>query len=225
MFKRELTISDYLLIVVNLIPLYGVWFEGWDPKMIFLVYCLETVIIGIVNVIKMAVVTLFVKGKDKWENNGSVKMVSGLFFIIFFIVHYGFFVFVQTQIFFGVSGIVGNKSFFGGYSQIPAILGHEGKLLLAIFIIYYTLQNFFSFFSSGQYKNISMMKLMFQPYMRIFVQQFIVILGSMFLLLGGGKIFILIFVVVKIFFEVFVSFDKYLDKAEAKGWKEDKETD
>lgn len=64
------------------------------------------------------------------------------------------------------------------------------------------------------------MKLMFQPYLRIFVQQFIVILGSIFILFGGGKIFILIFVAVKIYFELFVNFDRYLDLAERKKWKE-----
>ena len=85
MFKHKLTISDYLLILVNLIPIYGVWMEGWDPKMIFIVYCLESVIIGLVNVLKMAIVTIFYKSKDEWSNNGVIKMVSGFFFIGFFI--------------------------------------------------------------------------------------------------------------------------------------------
>lgn len=77
MVKRKLTISDFLLIVVNLILLFGVWFEGWDATQLFIVYCLETVIIGIANVLKMACVTLFVKKKDVWENNGSSTMQSG----------------------------------------------------------------------------------------------------------------------------------------------------
>ena len=59
MFKRKLTISDFFLIVVNLVPLYGVWFEGWDAKQVFIVYCLETVIIGIINVVKMACINIF----------------------------------------------------------------------------------------------------------------------------------------------------------------------
>ena len=64
MFKRKLTIPDFFLILVNLIPLIGVWFNEWNAKQIFLVYCMETVIIGLINVIKMAIVTLFVKKKD-----------------------------------------------------------------------------------------------------------------------------------------------------------------
>ncbi|MGC4102968.1 DUF6498-containing protein [Ferruginibacter sp.] len=216
MFKRALTKSDFLLIVVNLIPLYGVWFEGWDPKTMFLVYCMETVIIGLINVIKMACVTLFVKSTDVWENNGSSTMQSGWFFIFFFIIHYGFFVFIQTQMFFGVTGMIPEGNMLMKYSSIPKLLGDNGMLMLLIFIAYYTVQNIFSFFSSGLYKIISLGRLMFEPYLRIFVQQVVVILGSMFLSFGAGKIFMLVFVAVKIFFELFINFDRYLAIAEKK---------
>lgn len=214
MFKHKLTIPDILLIVVNLIPLYGVWFEGWDAKMVFLVYCMETVIIGVINIVKMAVVTFFVQYKHPWHNNGSSTMQSGLLFILFFIAHYGFFVFVQTQMFFAASGIGGNDIGFGVYKKIPALLGSQGKLLLAIFIAYYTVQAMFSFFSSGQYRHISMMRLMFEPYIRIFVQQLIVILGSMFLVFGLPKFFIVIVTGIKLFAELKV--DQWKEKLEGK---------
>src|SRR5258708_7363451 len=210
MFKHTLTIPDFFLIVVNLVPLYGVWFEGWSAQQVFLVYCMETVIVGLINVIKMACVTLFVKKKDVWENHGSATMQSGWLFVFFFIVHYGFFVFIQTQIFFGVTNMLPDGSMLMRYSKIPALLGPGGKLLLLIFIAYYTVQYLFSFFNSGEYKTISMGRLMFQPYRRIIVQQFVVILGSMFLTFGAGKIFILIFVIVKICFELFVNFGRLL---------------
>lgn len=210
MFKKKLFTSDYLLIIVNLIPLYGVWLEGWNASQVFLVYCLETVIIGIVNVLKMACVTIFVRKKDTWQNGGISTMLSGWFFIFFFIVHYGFFVFVQTQIFFSVSGLVPGGFFLTSYAKIPALLDDNGRLMLLIFVAYYTLQNIFDFFLSGSYKTISLGRLMFEPYIRIFVQQFVVILGSMFLSFGAGKIFILIFIIVKIFFELSVNFNRLL---------------
>ncbi len=214
MFKRKLTTSDYLLIIVNCIPLYGVWFEGWSASVVFLVYCLETVIIGMVNVLKMAFVTIFVRKKDVWENGGSSTMQSGWFFIFFFIIHYGFFVFVQTQIFFNVSKLIPDGSFLTNYSKIPELLGDNGMLMLLIFIAYYTLQNVFDFFLPGTYKTISLGRLMFEPYMRIFVQQFVVILGSIFLSFGAGKVFILVFVIAKIFFELFINFSRLLSIAE-----------
>jgi hypothetical protein len=214
MLKRKLSPVDYLLIIVNLIPVYGVWFEGWDAAKVFLVYCMETVIAGLFTVIKLACVTLFVKPRDEWQAGKPAVMASGLFFIAFFIVHYGIFVFVQTQIFFGVSGLVKDGSVLGVYRQIPDALGHEGLLLLLIFIVYYTLQNLFDFFLSGEYKTISMLKLMFQPYSRIFVQQVVVIAGSMFLGFGVNQVFILILALVKIYFEVYVNFDRIIAKTE-----------
>ncbi len=221
---RRLTPSDYFIILANLIPVYGVWFLGWNAAQIFLVFCLETVIIGLFNVIKMGCVTLFVRTKDVWSKNGGITMVGGLFFIIFFIFHYGFFVLVQTQIFFGVSGIIKDHTMFGGYGSVPAALGNEGQLLLLIFIAYYTLHTLSSFFLSGEYKTISMSKLMYQPYGRIFVQQFVVIVGSMFLSLGLSKVFILILVIVKVAFELFINFDAFFDQAEADSKKKIAET-
>lgn len=211
MFKRRLTIEDFLLMAVNIIPLIGVWFYNWDARQVFLVYCMETVIIGLINVIKMACITLFVRSSDVWENNGGSSMQSGWLFIFFFIFHYGFFVFIQTQLFFGVSGMLPDGSLLMKYSKIPALLGHDGKLLLLIFIAYYSMQMVFGFFASGDYKNISMGRLMFEPYMRIFVQQIVVILGSIFINFGAGKIFIVIFVAAKIFFELYINFGRVLE--------------
>jgi len=216
LLKRKLTAGDYLLIIVNLIPVYGVWFEGWNAAQIFLVYCLETVIIGLFTVVKLACVTIFVKPREEWNVAKGSAMATGLFFILFFIVHYGIFVFVQTQIFFGVSGLIKDGSLLGTYREIPRALGHEGRLLLLIFIVYYTLQTLYDFFLSGEYKTISMMKLMFQPYGRIFVQQFVVIIGSMFLTFGATRIFILVLALVKIYFESFIKFDRFIDVAEAR---------
>ncbi len=214
MIKRKLTVSDLLLIIINLIPLFGVWFLGWDAKRIFVVYAMETVIVGIINVLKMSFVSLFVKKKDVWENNGGSSMQSGWLFVFFFMVHYGFFVFVQTQIFFKVCNFDGDHSLLFNYGKIPAILGDDGKLVLLIFILYYTVESLYSFFNTGNYKSISMGRLMFEPYIRIFSQQFIVIIGSIFLTFGAGKIFILIFVMVKVFFEIFLNYNRLLDLAE-----------
>ena len=216
MLKHKFTASDIFLVIINLVPLFGVWFLGWDAAQIFLVYSLETIIIGVVNVIKMAIVTIFVKPKDVWQNPGGKTMQSGWFFIIFFILHYGIFVFVQTQIFFAVSGIIKTGSLFGKYAAIPEALGKDGRLLICIFIGFHILQTYLGFIRNGVYKKISMARLMFQPYTRILIQQLIVIIGGMFLGLGAGNIFIVVVVLVNIFFEVYINFDRFLDIAEKK---------
>ncbi len=64
MFSKKFTISSAVLLIVNLIPLFGVWFQGWDPRQMFLVYCMETIIIGGYNILKMLLVTFYKKGES-----------------------------------------------------------------------------------------------------------------------------------------------------------------
>ena len=214
MFKRTLTQSDYFLIAANLLPVVGVWAWGWSPKEVFLVYCLETIIIGIFNLVKMGVVTI-VRKTDTWYNGPSRTKQSGLFFMLFFLLHYGLFVGVQMGIFFGVSGIGEGRHInaFSFFYKWPQLISNDSLIMLGAFVFCYGFKVLVDFILSGEYKTIPMTLLLFQPYGRIFIQQITVILGSMFLSFGAGKIFILAFALIKIFFEVFVNFNGILNKA------------
>jgi hypothetical protein len=121
-------------------------------------------------------------------------------------------------IFFAVSGIGDQHgiTFFNFFTKWPSLLTNDAYLMLGAFIVSYGFRFTSDFILNGEYKTSSLGYLMFQPYGRIFVQQFTVIVGSIFLSFGAGKIFILIFALIKIFFEVFIDFDFLLRKA-AKG--------
>jgi hypothetical protein len=214
MFKRKLTQGDYFLIVANMVPVIGAIFLNWDPKEIFIVYCLETIIVGLVNLLKMGIVTL-VRPVHDWHNRGSVARQHGLFFMFFFLIHYGIFTTVQMGIFFGVSGIgdAHNITLFNFFFKWPALLTMDTIIMVIAFAISYTLKVVFDFILTDEYRRISLMHLMFQPYGRIFIQQVAVILGSMGLLLGGGTVFLVIFACVKIFFELRVNFEALIRKA------------
>ena len=91
------------------------------------------------------------------------------------------------------------------------------------FVVSWLAKGFIPFIINREYKTASMMRLMFQPYGRIFIQQLTVLLGSMFLVLGGGKVFVLIFALVKIFVDVYINYDNILNKTmESVETKEDK---
>lgn len=211
LFKQKITTTDTLFILVNLVPLVGVWFYNWDPTEIFIIYCFETLIVGIMTVVKLFITTLF-KKKDELENGGSTSQVSGYFFIFFFIIHFGFFVFVQMTIFLSIISIEGLKggpsAFFKLISNPTQYIGNVGILLILMFFVTYGFAVIKDFILPQKYKTVSMAETMFSPYGRIFVQQFVVIIGSFILLFNASKIFILIFVITKIFFELLVRFDK-----------------
>jgi hypothetical protein len=216
MLKKRLTQSGYIIIAANLFPVIGCWFFGWEPRHVFMVYALETVLIGLMTLLKMGIVTA-VRKKDTWYNEGSSELKSGIFFMLFFLVHYGMFVAIQTGIFISVSGI-GKEfhiGFFDFFLHWWKYLGPDTWYMLAGFLVSYTLNMLWNFVRTGQYRTVSMALLMFQPYIRIFIQQFTVILGSMFLVFGAGKIFVLVFAAAKIFFEVFVDYDGILQKTMA----------
>jgi hypothetical protein len=212
MFKKKLRISDYIIILANLIPVYGVWFLGWSAREAFVIYAMETIILGLLTILKLLIATLY-RGTDKWYANNSVSQVSGLFFIFFFTIHYGLFVAIQTSLISSSITTGGKDGFFHFFFHWYEYIDSENVWILGGFVASYLATDLFPFLAKGQYRTVPMMLLMFQPYGRIFVQQVIVIIGSMFLALGSGKGFILVFAVVKIIADLYLSFDKIINKA------------
>ncbi|HUR65050.1 MAG TPA: DUF6498-containing protein, partial [Chitinophagaceae bacterium] len=209
---KQLTMNDWLIILSNLIPVFGVWFLGWSAVEVFTVYALETVIIGILMILKLLIATL-VRKNDTWYNEGTKSQVSGLFFIFFFVLHFGLFTLVQTSIFSQVSGITPpGKGMFHFFFHWWEYINEDMAWMLGAFIVSYLLRDMLPFLQKKEYKTVPMMILMFQPYGRILIQQFTVILGSMFLTFKLGVIFILVFALIKIFVEVFLNFESLLKK-------------
>lgn len=215
--KKRLTQSDWTLILANLLPVIGVWFYGWSAKEVFLVYAAETLIIGGFTVIKLLIAGL-VKKSDVFNTEAPQAKQPFWFFILFFLMHYGIFVTVQMGIFFSVSGMADDAGggFFSFYYKWPSLLTKDAWIMLSVFIVSYCIRLISEFIITGEYKEASLGYIMFQPYGRIFIQQVTVIIGSMFLSFGAGKIFVLVFALIKIYFEVFIDFNKIISKA-AKG--------
>ena len=214
-FKRKFNREDIYTILANLVPVYGVWFLNWSAIEVFIVYALETLIVGILTLLKLGVITIHRKS-DNWYNESGSTRASGIFFMAFFTFHYGLFAAVQSTIFAESADITppGKRMmhfFFHWYEYI----NNDIAIMLGAFVISYLSRSFIPFIATGEYKQVSMMRVMFQPYGRIFIQQFTVILGSMLLTFGWGKGFILIFALAKIMFEVYLNFNTVLDKSMA----------
>jgi len=210
LLRKQLTRDDWIIIISNLVPVAGAWFFGWSVVEVFIVYALETIIVGLFTIIKLLAATV-AKRTDTWYNQGSQQQVSGLFFIFFFIMHFGIFTAVQMSIFSGVANISlpgkGAMHFFFHWWEY---INEDIAYMLGGFIISYLARDLIPFFARKDHKTTPMMILMFQPYGRILVQQFTVILGSMFLSFNLGKVFILVFALAKIFVEIFLNFDRLL---------------
>jgi Family of unknown function (DUF6498) len=213
MLKRKLTRTDIYLIAANLLPVYGVWVLGWNAIEVFIVYAMETLIVGMLTVLKLSIASVSGNKSNDWYVGDKKVKQPGILFILFFIVHYGIFAAVQTSIFSESANINPPGSgllyfFFHWYNFI----NKDIAIMLSGFIISYLARSFLPFIVNREYKTTSMMRLMFEPYGRIFIQQLTVLLGSLFLVLGGGKVFVLIFALVKTFVDVYINYDKILNK-------------
>lgn len=185
--NQRVTASNITLLLANLVPLIGVLFLGWDGKGIFVIYILETVIIGLLNIIKMVVVGIL-NGTKREPELAPGQNVFGWGLIPFFIFHYYFFIFVQSVLYFAFSSIwhpAGPEPFNVFANFMPYITGETRLALISLTIanVMYVIENFIL---SGEYRTTTMSALMFQPYKRIFLQQFVVILGGFIFMLSGS---------------------------------------
>ena len=152
------------LLAANLLPLFGLLVLGWSGFAVVLAYVLETVVIGVYTALRIWIVA---------NKNGENAVM-----VVFFCVHYGLFVLVQSIFVFVGAGHAGELS--------AGLAGTELLLMVAGFVLSHG-QSFVVHFLRGRgYERTTQGKEMARPYVRIFVQQFAVIGG--FSLLGAGTL-------------------------------------
>jgi hypothetical protein len=166
-----------------------------SPLTIVLAYFLETIIIGILHVYKLIMVVKYGK-KDDLESKGSLP---GFGVILFFIFHYGFFITVQLILIFSI--------FFSSVSVKNELLSDVNGLIIVLISILVT--NMFyvynNFIQTKKYKEYSPQSILFKPYLRIFIQQFVVILsGFVIMIFLNGMAPAVILIVLRFLLDVVV---------------------
>lgn len=189
-----------VLVAIGKIEAYAVLFG----------YFLETIIIGVFNVFKMY---LAYKYHD--------KKIASLFYIPFFLVHYGGFIAIQSIFLFAIFSISGNnfiKEPFHILQNFSAILQLEGMNIVIPLLIGTQLMKFiFDYILPRKFEKFSTKEIMFKPYFRIVIQQFTVIIGSFFMMFSSGSIMaamllILLRFIVDFFFVAIREDSNVLDK-------------
>lgn len=181
--------SALVLIAANLVPLAGVLWLGWSAVEVLLLYWTESVIVGAVNVLRMASAAPAnplrgMSGRAEQPGVAAATELAGsmlpggamkLFLIPFFIAHFGMFCFGHLS---AVVLLVGSRGENG--SLLGALPPWSDRLFwFAAGAI--VLSHLFSFFANylgrGEYRRTSLAKLMRQPYNRILAMH-IAIVGS-----------------------------------------------
>jgi len=171
--------SSIALVLANLVPLGGVLLLDWQVFDILMLYWAENVVIGVVNVLRMAV-----------SGEGSKP-----FLIPFFIMHYGLFCFGHlsaiTSIF---SDATGTATAWQYFFAVPLAVAWKSPLWLGIAAI--TASHFFSFFANfiagGEYRRTTVTELMRRPYGRIIVLHVAIIFGAALIQWLGSPVMMLV---------------------------------
>lgn len=164
-------LAALIVVLGNLIPLYGVLFWGWELFDIFYIYWAENVLIGVSVAIRMLMVGA------AW---GPVILIGSLFKIAFFCVHYGMFTWGHGMILFeifykGPVDINEDSEFLFGYmltrnnELVLAMLG-----LLAVSIIK-ALHDILEDRREARLPD----RIMFSPYGRILILHVTIIFGGL----------------------------------------------
>jgi len=179
--------SAVVLVAANLVPLAGVVAFHWTVLSVLLLYWFENVVIGGINVLKMAIAS----PKDLASD------VIKVFLIPFFIVHYGMFTFVHGMIILGFFGHLARLSpspstFWTalhdagvGWGVVAIVASHGFSFL-------------HNFWLGGEYRNVTPQVLMAQPYARVVVLHVAILIGGFgAVALGSPAVALVVLVLLK----------------------------
>jgi hypothetical protein len=166
-----LSINDRTIFVwIGAVFLLIILFLGYaDPFAIVMAYFIESIAIGLLNFLKMLLTS---KERNKASKN------SILFKCFFFLIHYSFFIFVQSVFVFAMFSMTDKNikepfNVFNNYSYAFTMEGFGLSMTVMVIILF--LETFFTYIKPKTYKYLSAEDLFFKPYIRVLVQQFTVL--------------------------------------------------
>jgi hypothetical protein len=142
-----------------------------EPFTIVMVYFFETLLIGLMQLFKMAITAQYGRAQRQEPGKSGGKM-------LFFIVHFSFFVAVQSIFVFALFELIDEniKEPFKLITNFKYVLSYDGigySLLVVFFFL--ALQTYLNFFHNKKYNEFTVDQLIVQPYLRIVIQQFVAI--------------------------------------------------
>ena len=192
------------LIAANAVPVLGVLVWDWKVFPILLLFWVENVIVGGFNVLRL----MLAAPDQPW------KWLAKLFFIPFFCIHYGIFCIVHGIFVIGL---------FGGGFQPHGCLSVEWILRLISYnhlwwaVAGLTASHALSFavnyIGAGEFRRVTLEKLMKQPYRRVVVLHLTILGGGALVALSSPQCFIYQFVGNFLYGRKFLKIAQYIVKS------------
>ncbi len=197
-----------ILIAANLIPVIGVLCWGWSVFEIVALYWFENVVIGAVNILKLAAAS----GEEPHHANlpknlravatmGIVRHGAKLFMIPFFTFHYGMFCFVHGIFVFVLlggndGGFMNGNPFSGELRMIGRVFESGGAWFVLAIIASHLFSFLWNFLGKGEFRRASPRQVMAAPYGRIVVLHIAILLGAFATAALGSPVYLLILLII-----------------------------
>lgn len=173
------------LILANLLPLAGVVWLDWRVFDVLMLYWAENVVIGVVNVMRMAV---------------CVSSEKSRYTVIpFFVLHYGMFCFGHYSAVVSLFGHeLGNAADGNPFLSMSFREAWHSPLWMGVAAITasHLLSFFLNFIGRGEYQRTNLKQLMRRPYGRIIVLHVSVIAGGFLVTTLGDPLWMLLVLIV-----------------------------
>ena len=169
--------KDNRFIWLGAILFLALLFTGYsDPFAIVITYFFESILIGLLFIIKLSSAALKLKSNEQKKTNSFSKI---FFFLLLFLL----FFFVQSVIIFALFSIADNNitapyNIIKNYQYALSLHGFDISMLLMILLLIFS--NMYSNTSAKNYKDIKSNTTVFKPFLRVFIQQFTIIFSLFF---------------------------------------------
>lgn len=183
----EKPLSAWVLVAANIVPLAGVLLWDWNVFALLLLFWMENVVIGVLNVLRMVCADPL-----------DVALWAGkLFMVPFFCVHYGMFTAGHGALLLSLFGGASYRA--SGLSPLePALRAagdHDLWLAIAVLAASHLFSFLWNYLYRGEFRRATITELMAKPYGRIIVLHVTIILGGLGVAALGSPVWALVLLV------------------------------
>jgi hypothetical protein len=181
-------VSVIVLILTNLVPIFGVIFLNWQVFIVMSIFWTENVVIGIFNVLKMAFAPSASTGKQGKKST----------LIPFFCIHYGIFTLVHGVLVFAIfGGIFEHDNLITGITDNYKILVNlQFAWAVLALAISHAVSYLVNYIAKGEWKKTTLEKLMVQPYIRVIILHITILFGGFLVMLLNSPVVGLVLLII-----------------------------
>jgi hypothetical protein len=174
--------SLYILILVNLVPVFGVLFLHWSLFSVMFFYWLESAVVGLYNIPKLFMAKATPDSGTKKAILSASQTKGRLAITGFFLFHYGMFMLGHGLFVFELFGPpdLTMPTFFIGFGALA--VSHGISFVL-------------NYIGHKEYEKVTIAQQMFAPYKRIVIMHVTIIIGGFIVSLFGAPVLALVFMI------------------------------